>query len=40
MKETDAAQSEAECAAYYRNSDPKHARWARGYGAIVHSDET
>jgi phosphoketolase len=31
---------EAERAAHYRNSDPKHARWAQGYGAIAHSDET
>lgn len=31
---------EAERAAHYRNSDPKHARWAQGYGAISHSDET
>jgi phosphoketolase len=31
---------EAEQAAQYRNSDPKHARWAQGYGAISHSDET
>ncbi len=31
---------EAERAAYYRNSDLKHARWAQGYGAIRHSDET
>lgn len=32
--------NEAERAAQYRNSDPTHARWAQGYGAIAHSDET
>lgn len=32
--------NEAERAAQYRNSDPTHARWAPGYGAIAHSDET
>lgn len=31
---------EAERAARYRNSDPTHACWAQGYGAIAHSDET
>ena len=35
-----ALHDEAQQAAHYRNSDPKHARWAQGYGAISHSDET
>lgn len=40
MKEGQVEHHEAEQAAQYRNSDPKHSRWAEGYGAISHSDET
>ena len=32
--------NQAEQAAQYRRNDPTHARWAEGYGAIQHSDET
>lgn len=41
MEERDITrQNEAAQAAHYRNDAPQHARWARGYGAIAHSDET